>query len=154
NDNLIQHILTQDLDFADTLWAAADSVILGDTLYIFINPNTGDTIDIKSLDYMINVPLDTIKVQDRVQSWYVVANTGNATCGGVWLTRDALRFGANTFWWHFNINYGGGGARPMCAEFTSDGDVLYIGTSTGAVYRISGLSALYGNDLDTGYATG
>src|SRR5690606_32567532 len=23
NDNLIQHILTQDLDFADTLWAAA-----------------------------------------------------------------------------------------------------------------------------------
>ena len=158
NDNTIMHILTQNLDYVDTLYPVADSIIAGDTLHIFINPNTNDTIDIKSADYMVGVALDTLLVQDPVQSWYAIANTGGSGCEGVWITRNALRFGASeNFWWHVDINYGSG-ETPVAVEFSADGDIMYVSTSanfgsSGNLYRVSGLGALYGNDYDTGYAT-
>ena len=83
---------------------------------------------------------DTVKVQDRVQTMFALGLQGS---GGVWVTRGALRFGTTPVWWKVMNSVSG---RVTEMEFSKDGDVLYVGTSGGEVYRVKGFNNVYYND--------
>ena len=89
---------------------------------------------------------DTIYIQDRIQAMFAVGLTSydNASQpgnkgGGIWLTRNVLSDRTQTpEWWH--IATLADEEVPSCMEFSADGDVLYVGTNAGRVYRISNLT--------------
>ena len=84
-------------------------------------------------------PGDIIKVQDPVQSY--LFSTGQATAGG------AIRFYRNVL----NSQSAPPAAigipevsgTPSIVEVTEEGDVAYVGTQQGRLFRISGLSDVY-----------
>jgi len=91
-------------------------------------------------------PTDTFLVQDPVQSMFAVGLTaydnpsqpGNRG-GGVWMARDVLsNRTATPEWWHIGALQNN--EIPSCMAFSYDGDVLYVGTSAGRVYRFSNLT--------------
>jgi len=91
-------------------------------------------------------PGDVIKIQDPVQSYLLSTgdNQGAAAVGG------GIRFYRNVL----NaqelppgpIGIPTSMGNVTCAETSADGDVAYIGNSSGSVYRISGLLDLYTED--------
>jgi hypothetical protein len=83
---------------------------------------------------------DTIRVQDKVQSMFAL---GLQSSGGVWVTRGALRFGTTPVWWKVMNSVSG---RVTEMEFTKDGNILYVGTSGGEVYRVKGFNNVYYNN--------
>mgnify|MGYP000238787006 CR=1 FL=1 len=83
---------------------------------------------------------DTLRIQDRVQSLFAQGLSGS---GGIWVTRSALRFGETPVWFKV-INSVSGRVSEM--EFSKDGDILYAGTTSGAVIRIKGFNGLYYNN--------
>jgi hypothetical protein len=83
---------------------------------------------------------DTLKIQDRTQSLFAL---GLTSTGGVWVTRGALRFGSTPIWWKVMNSVTG---RVTELEFSKDGDILYVATSGGEVYRIKGFNNVYFND--------
>lgn len=85
-------------------------------------------------------PGDTLKVQDVVQSHLAVGFTGN---NGIWITRRAIDFSTTPLW----IKIGGSLSQPSqyggessCMTWSADGNLLYVGTSSGTVYRFSNLA--------------
>lgn len=110
----------------DTIFITSDTVIASlDTLH------PGDTL-LKD-----GVARDTIMVPDYKQSLFVT-QTGS----GIYLTRDVLRYGSQTRWWKLN----GVGNQAHSFEFSKDGDCLWIGTYSGAVYRVMGLDSAYSKE--------
>jgi hypothetical protein len=78
---------------------------------------------------------DTVRVQDPVQSLLAFG----ASTGRIYLTRNALR-DVDADW--FYITYGGGqGVQTM--KFSENGNHLFVGTTSGNIYRISGLNNVY-----------
>jgi hypothetical protein len=145
--NEIEHVLTQNINHEDSIMAGGTVVENGDTLNFFLDPIDGDTIYKGFEDVIYDIALDTIKVQDPVQSMYAFGL--GTTCGGVWITRDAMRFGKNPFWWNIGKNQI---SIPSCIEFSPDGNHCYVASING-VWRISGLNTLYGNENTAGYPT-
>jgi hypothetical protein len=102
--------------------------------------NRGSTIMVTSgtaeykFPYTLPVALnfgDSILIKDKIQSKLVLA-----TGGGLWLSRRGHEFGADSSW----IKIANFTAQNF--EFTTDGNILYAGTSSGQFVRISGLSQL------------
>ncbi len=106
--------------------------------------NTGDTINYESLSNgtalqhvyagaQIVLPdsFYTMKIQDPIQNKFVTV-----TNSGIYYTRDASRLNELTPEWFriSNINSGEN------FEFSPDGNHLFVGTSNGQCWRISGLS--------------
>lgn len=101
----------------------------------------GTTIKVTSktagypFDYQLPVSLfqgDSILIHDRVQAKLALGLNGS-----VWITRRALDFAADPSWIRVADIFG-----TQNMAFTKDGNILYVGTIGGAVYRISNLSAL------------
>ncbi|MBX7095072.1 MAG: T9SS type A sorting domain-containing protein [Flavobacteriales bacterium] len=86
---------------------------------------------------------NVITLQDRVQSLYAI---GLGT--EVRVTREALRFSVTP---NFRILQTGVVATAL--EFSHDGEHLYVGTSTGDLYRISGFSTFYAPTYDVSNIT-
>lgn len=125
-----------------------DTIFPGDTIF------AGDTINYTS--YMNSTPLwyiapsqiildgtkDSLMLQDYLQSKFVWA-----TNQGIFYTKDAANLGVSQLSWHKISTI----TNAVNFEFSSDGNHLFVGTSSGQVVRISGLS--YANDslgLDIG----
>jgi photosystem II stability/assembly factor-like uncharacterized protein len=56
--------------------------------------------------------------------------------GGVWVTKGAIDFSKTPRWYKVaNVS-----TTPQCMDFSADGNSLFVGTSGGHIYRITGLS--------------
>ncbi len=62
-----------------------------------------------------------------------------SSSGHVWVTTGALDFATNPDWFQMPVT----GGVVTCTAFSADGDNLYIGTSTGNVYRYGNLQQVY-----------
>lgn len=128
-----------------------DQIVIAATLYDVIaleTPNhyygtlitePGEVVDMELSPQIYNVAWDTIRVVDPVQSWFAFGLGGSQ---GVWLTRNALRLASNHdgFIQAADQNMSG---SVTAMEFSKDGDHLFVGTSAGQLWRISGLADIY-----------
>jgi hypothetical protein len=105
--------------------------------YYGTNPlKPGEVIDMGADDQIYNVAWDTIRVQDYFQSWFALDMGGGE---GLWMTRNALRFSATTQGWFKVADVG----DISIMEFSKDGNHLFIGTTSGALWRLSGFNEAY-----------
>ncbi|HPS26427.1 MAG TPA: T9SS type A sorting domain-containing protein, partial [Bacteroidales bacterium] len=127
-------------------WESFNNTFSADqTWYIdTLDHAVGDHITVKSqnnrypFDYVItpadgNLSAgDTLWVQDIISSHFFVG-----TASGVWYTRGALNFGETPRWYNIaNI------ANPHTFSISKDGNYLFVGTISGALYRISNILAI------------
>lgn len=129
------------------------------------NGTTLDTLIVKGLDYIshfygtnplkpgqqynmgndsmkLAVSWDTLHVQDRYQSWFVL---GLGSGDGIWMTRNALRFSAGESGW---IKVAEGTSTVTALEFSKDGNHLFIGCADGKLWRLSGFGDVYSPSMD------
>ncbi len=107
----------------------------------FVNYSSGSQLVLKSniseLPYIHTLSqsvnsMDSVNLQDPVQSMYVVGLNGS-----VWLTRAPLDFSDTPEWWKIaNLP----NQIPSAIEVSDDGDVIYVGTSFGRLYTISNIN--------------
>lgn len=84
-------------------------------------------------------PGDEVKIQDPVQSFLL--STGDALAGGnIRMYRNVLNAQRTI---PAGIGLPGVGGTVTCMEVTNDGDVAFIGSTNGSVYRLSGLNDVY-----------
>jgi|GEM_PF-190953 len=106
--------------------------------FVGTNPDKpGVFIDMGNDERLTNIAWDTLVVQDPYQSWFALDMGGS---NGVWMTRNALRFSAGTQGW-FKAADGIGSVASM--EFSKDGNYLFIGTWSGALWRMTGFNDSY-----------
>jgi len=75
---------------------------------------------------------DSLNAQDPVQAFYVVS-----VGGAVWMTRQALDFSITPEWWKVaNIP----GQTASTIEISENGDVIYVGTTSGRVVTVTNVS--------------
>lgn len=115
-----------------------ETILAGDTIHYPSLTNNIPLTYIVPADIIIGTPTDTIKLIDPLQNRFVTR-----TSAGVYLTRDAARFTALSIKW-FKISNRNDIEN---FEFSPDGNHLFLGTSSGAIYRVSGLG-LVNNDDD------
>ena len=111
----------------------------------------GETItDVKSnnctypFDYTFTEDLaegDSVMIQDRISSTLLIAVEGK-----VYMTRDALKFNKKIDWWTVASISG----IPNALTISADGDVAYVGTVKGNLYRFEGLTNAVTKDLAVG----
>lgn len=124
------------IDLDTTVEVASTSLI---PHYYATNPAVpGDTLDMGNDSITFGVGWTKLMVQDPYQSWLAIGLGGGQ---GVWITRNALRLSADATEW-FKVNHSNIGT-VMTMEFSRDGDHLFVGTSSGSLYRLSGLSNIY-----------
>ena len=111
----------------------------------YINRDTlaipaGDKIQLRShnseypFEYILEAPLaagDSVEVQDIISSTMVVAVEGK-----VFMTRDALVFNEVARWWQIGSITG----IPNALTISADGDIAYVGTIEGKLYKATGLT--------------
>lgn len=94
--------------------------------------------------YTLTEPLkagDSIDVQDIISATLLVAVKGK-----LYMTRDALVFNEVANWWNIgNVN-----GIPNALTISKDGDVAYVGTVAGKMYRVSGLTDAVTEELALG----
>ena len=83
---------------------------------------------------------DSIMIQDIISSTLLIATEGKIV-----MTRDALKFNKKIDWWTIATFTG----IPNALAISADGDVAYIGTVKGNLYRLSGISNAVTKDLAT-----
>lgn len=112
---------------------------------IIVESETGEIPITDTIDAGL-APGETHMVQDPVQAMFAVGLTSYANAsqpgnfgGGVWIARNVISDRTqDPDWWH--IGNMSDGEVPSCMAFSEDGDVLYVGTRTGSVYRYSNLT--------------
>lgn len=85
-------------------------------------------------EYVLEAPLaagDSIEVQDIISSTFLTAVKGK-----VYMTRDALIFSQVARWWQIGTITG----FPNVITMSKNGDVAYVGTIEGRLYRAEGLT--------------
>ena len=113
-----------------------------------VNMVNGSVVDSLGIEEGVQVTFEG--VVDRFQSITALANaippTQTSTATSIHISRDALKNIASTEIEWFRIT--GAGSNPeqlngtiISMAFTRDGDIIYAGTSSGEVYRVSGLNA-------------
>ncbi|MBU1721014.1 MAG: hypothetical protein KKA07_18255, partial [Bacteroidetes bacterium] len=88
-------------------------------------------------DYILSETLepgDTARIKDIIASKFYIGFSGE-----VWFTKDALDFSVVPSWYKIATL---SGQLPQCMALSGDGDVLYVGTTNGRVYRITDLLSL------------
>ncbi len=83
---------------------------------------------------------DTIEVYDIISSTFLVAVEGKVV-----MTREALKINKKVDWWTI-ANIAG---IPSALTISSDGDLAYVGTVSGKLYRIEGISKAVTKELAT-----
>lgn len=122
--------------------------------YVGVNEETGQSVDMGRDTVLLDVPWDTLTVQDPFQSWFLVTTSLNG--GEIWGTRDALRLSvAQPQWVRIADNLGG---AAMDMEFSRDLNHLFVSgglgigstsnNATGPIHRIDGLGSVYTSDED------
>ena len=117
------------------------------------NQNAGDTVQCFSrnggypFDYILphgmtynptNPDLsDSLLVPDHVTAKMYVASASGSK-HNIYVTFDALQFNKVASWYQLGTVNG----YTTCFEISADGDVLFIGTKNGSLYRISNLHAV------------
>lgn len=94
--------------------------------------------------YTLTEPLaagDSIEVQDIISATLLVAVKGK-----LYMTRDALVFNEVASWW----NIGSITGIPNALTISKDGDVAYVGTVAGKMYKVTGLTDAVTKDLALG----
>ncbi len=90
-------------------------------------------------------PFDSTVTLGRL---FVAFYSSNASQSGVWMSPHAIDFITDTIKWYKLGTITS--FRPMCMEYTDDGNTLFVGGtsgSTGRLYRISGIrNAVYKHD--------
>ncbi len=131
-----------------------DQIVISATLYDVIELTTlnhyygtlvtepGEIVDMGLSAQITNVAWDTIRVIDPVQSWFAL---GLGESEGVWLTRNSLRLAANHDGFLQVADQDMLGT-VTAMEFSKDGNHLFVGTSEGQVWRVSGLADVYSPD--------
>ena len=102
--------------------------------------NTYDTVIIQGDTdvYVTRDSTDTLVLPDYVQSYFATQRGG-----GVYITRDMLRFSVIPQWWKlFNIT----GSNMHSYEFSTDMNYLWAGSYSGTIKRVSGLANAYSID--------
>ena len=117
----------------DTLDIPADSVI------IFKSANGEYPFEYKLTETL--AVGDSIEVQDIISSTFLMAVEGK-----VYMTRDALKFNKKANWWEIAKITG----IPNALTISADGDVAYVGTIAGNLYKIEGLSDAVTEDVALG----
>lgn len=129
-----------DTDSQDSLNVIANSnYAIGDTIFYISKTQQ------QELMHILTAPLadgDTIRLQDPVQSIFAAGYGGSA---GVYITREALRFNVDPEWTKVIATASG---TVNCIEFSSNGEVMYVGTSSGTLYVIENLNTYYSPDYD------
>lgn len=128
------------MNIGDSLLLSSTDTVVVDSIRTYNHyyvENDGDIIDLGQDTIIFDVAWDTIKVQDIRQSWFAFGLTGS---NGVWITREAFRFQAQPEWYKVADQYTG---RVVTMEFSKDDEHLFIGTSTGELWRISGFNDVY-----------
>lgn len=126
----------------DTVVEVIDTILISH--YYATNPLApGDVYDMGNEPEDYNIAWDTIRVQDYYQSWFAIGiGSGyDPSAEGVWMTRNALRLSSNSNEW-FRVADGLSGTVTTM-EFSRDGNHLFIGTSNGSLYRLSGFGQVY-----------
>ncbi len=82
---------------------------------------------------------DKIRVPDYVQALFALSIPG----AGVFVTRDIWKFGQSPEWWKVLGADNGFTASATSLKFSRDGQVLYVGTSGGQVWRVDGIGNAY-----------
>lgn len=145
-----------DLNSTDSVWYyATENKAAGETIMVqsknldvefpYVLPTAitvviDTTVDILGDTSYSYAYRDTLRIQDRAQTMFALGLSGS---GGVWVTRGALRFGVTPVWWKVMNSVSG---RVTELEFSKDGDILYVGTSGGEVYRVKGFNNVYYNN--------
>ena len=96
-------------------------------------------------DYTLTEDLangDSIMIKDIISSTFLVANENK-----VIMTRDALQFSKKINWWTIATKLNG---QSIALSISADGDVAYVGTTKGYLYKISGLSNAINEDKAEG----
>ena len=115
--------------------------------------NPGASIDVRSktnntlFKYITPTLLtsgSSVTIQDIIQSKLV---TGFSSPGGVWMTKHPLDFTKTPDWYQIANSIAN---TVETFAWSKDGDILYVGTDGGNLYRISGLAAV--RDSATGDA--
>ena len=83
---------------------------------------------------------DSIMIQDIISSTLLIATEGKIV-----MTREAVKFNKKIDWWTIATFTG----IPNALAISADGDVAYIGTVKGNLYRLSGISNAVTKDLAT-----
>lgn len=116
-----------------------------------VSYQAGSVVSMKSLtnglpyNYTLPTSLntgDTLKVQDPVQSMFLVGLNGT-----VWMTRKALDF-SELPEWYLLANIAG---TAQCVAISDDGNNAWVGTENGRLYRIDNLNLA--RSIETGDIT-
>lgn len=133
------------VDVGDTLYLVdldsnivVDSVGFLDHFWGTNSNEPGELVDMGNDTVLYNIAWDTLMVPDPYQSWFVL---GGAAGEGVWMTRNALRFSSEPNW--IKVADESGMGTVTCLEFSKDGEHLFIGTSGGQLYRLTGHNDVY-----------
>ena len=127
----------------DTIWFkdTVNSYTVGDTITYFSQTNgaSGTPIALTYITPSVVNAGDSIPVIDSVQSKLAFYAGGSQ----IYLTRDAIRLSNDPQWDLIASSINGYSGTPLAMEFTPDGDHLFVGTSSGSIFRISNLNSAY-----------
>ncbi|MCQ2322083.1 MAG: T9SS type A sorting domain-containing protein [Bacteroidales bacterium] len=141
-----------------TVYAAIDSVAFreNDTI-VLPNPihRAGDIVDVHSnisgFPFKYALPCDVNKGDSIFDIQDIISTT--MVCGvenNIYMTRNAHYFDQVSEWWRIGEING----IPSAVAISSDGDIAFVGTTTGELYRISNLKVAVTAELATIDSTG
>jgi hypothetical protein len=116
-----------------------DTIFAGDTVLAGKVINYSSLTNAIALTYtvpstiVLDSIVDTLRIVDPLQNRFVIRMNN-----GCYLTKDAARLNATEYKW-FKIS---NESRVENFEFSPDGNSVYLGTSNGKVYRVSGLASV------------
>lgn len=133
--------------------------------------NAGSTLNIssqqvpgRSYEWVSNAaifPHDTVRIQDPINARLVVGTTVSNPSfdGGVYMTKGPLQFASNPEW----MKIAGRLSTPSSLTgeiatmtWSNDGDILYVGTAAGSVFRVSNINNVVDSsngDIENGNTT-
>jgi hypothetical protein len=139
NDPLSIDSINLIVETSGYLNASEDTIFAGDTLLAGKVINYTSLTNGLELQYTLPAQMvldsisDTIRLVDSYQNRFVVR-----TNSGCYLTKDAARFNATQFKWFKISNQ----SNVENFEFSPNGNSVYLGTSNGKVFRVSGLASV------------
>ena len=123
-----------------------------DTIKTFYKGHKFEDVKSNNCEYPFDYTLaqDSIKVGDSVLVQDIISSTFlAATEGKVIMTRDALKFNKKANWWSI-LGLKKDDGIPNALSLSADGDVAYVGTANGKLYRIENISEAVTKDLSEG----
>ena len=130
----------QDFDSPETVIysnVTQDTIFDGETIN-YASKSLSVPLEFEAPDDIL--PGDSLILPDPVSTWYATASSGSSP---ILISRNAANFNTTDFEWIAPTpnNYYSG--TILNIKFSPDGDHMYVGTSGGRLYRVSGLADVY-----------